>query len=244
MLQVEEIEQIRRAYHVEQKSIRAISREQGHHRRVIREAIRGTEPAPRRYRRRAPHRKWVVGPVAAVIEAWLAADQAAPRKQRHTAKRIFDRLVAEQGYAGKERAVRAYVHDWKQAHGQQGAVFLPLAYAPGAEAQCDWGEARVRIAGVEQTVQLFCLRLCYSLKPFVCAFPSARQECFFAGHAAAFAFWGGVPARITYDYVPRNIIGHNTARHTIEEGKGSHMPVQPGAAILGQYGIEKLVPAV
>jgi transposase len=199
MLRVEEIEQIRRAYHVEQKSIRAISREQGHHRRVIRDAIAGTNPARRRYRLRTPRAKTVVGPVASIIEAWLEADHLAPRKQRHTAKRSFDRLVAEHGYAGKERAVRAYVRQWKQAQGQHVAAFLPLAYAPGAEAQCDWGEAQVVIAGVEQTAHLFCLRLCYSLKPFVCAFPAARQECFFAGHVAAFAFLGGVPRRITYD---------------------------------------------
>jgi transposase len=199
MLRVEEIEEIRRAYHVEQKSIRAISREQGHHRRVVREAIAGTNPAPRHYRLSTPRSKPVVGQVVPIIAAWLDADQTAPRKQRHTAKRIFDRLVVEHGYAGKERAVRAYVHEWKQAQGQHGAAFLPLAYAPGAEAQCDWGEARVVIAGVEQTAHLFCLRLCYSLKPFVCAFPAARQECFFAGHVAAFAFLGGVPRRITYD---------------------------------------------
>ena len=175
MLQVEEIETIRRAYHIEKKSIRAISREQGHHRRVIREAIVGTQPSPRRYRQTAPRKKWRVDGVAPLIDAWLQADQVTPPKQRHTAKRIFDRLVAEQGYAGKERAIRAYVHAWKQAQGQHGAAFLPLAYAPGAEAQCDWGEAQVVIAGVEQTAQLFCLRLCYSLKPFVCAFPAARQ---------------------------------------------------------------------
>jgi transposase len=213
MLKVEDIEAIRRAYHVERRSIRAISREQGHHRRVVREAIAGRQPAPRHYCLSRPRARSVVGPVAPLITAWLEADQAAPRKQRHTAKRIFDRLVAEHGYAGKERAVREYVHDWKQAQGQQGSVFLPLAYAPGAEGQCDWGEARVVIAGVEQTVQLFCLRLCYSLKPFVCAFPTARQECFFAGHAAAFAFLGGVPARITYDNltsaVAKVLAGHD-----------------------------------
>jgi hypothetical protein len=74
-----------------------------------------------------------------------------------------------------------------------------LAYAPGAEAQCDWGEAVARIAGVEQTVYLFCLRLAYSLKAFVCAFPTMRQECFLAGHVAAFTAVGGVPQRIVYD---------------------------------------------
>jgi transposase len=199
MLTVEEMERIRRAYHIEHKSIRAIAREQGHHRRVIREAIAGTSPAPRRYRRQKPRPRPMVGPVAPLIDAWLEADRAAPPKQRHTAKRIYDRLVAEHGYGGKERAIRDYVHAWKVTQRSDGGGFLPLAYAPGAEAQCDWGQAVVRIDGVEHAAQLFCMRLSYSLKSFVCVFPAARQECFFAGHVAAFAFFGGVPRRIVYD---------------------------------------------
>lgn len=70
-----------------------------------------------------------------LIDAWLAADQDAPPKQRHTAKRIFDRLVVEYAYEGKERAVREYVHDWKQAHRSDEIGYLPLGHAPEAEAQ-------------------------------------------------------------------------------------------------------------
>ena len=98
-----------------------------------------------------------------------------------------------------------YVRDWKRAHRRDGsgassaAGFIPLAYAPGAEAQCDWGEAEVIVGGVRQTAALFCLRLCYSLRPFVGAFPMARQEAFFAGHVTAFTWFGGVPRRVTYD---------------------------------------------
>src|SRR5712692_9046630 len=116
MLTVDEIERIRRAYYCARQSIRAIAREQHHHRRVVREAVAGTSPPPRAYRRERPRPRPVVGPVSQLIDAWLTADEDAPPKQRHTAKRIFDRLVAEYGYAGKERAIREYVHDWKQAH--------------------------------------------------------------------------------------------------------------------------------
>jgi transposase len=199
MLTVEQSEAIRRAYFVDDKSVRAIARELHHGRRVIREVLAGDQPQPRRYRRRQPKPRPVLAPVAAIIDAWLTADQDAPRKQRHTAKRIYDRLVAEHGFPGGERTVRQYVHEWRRAHTPGDDCFLPLAYAPGAEAQCDWGEAVVEVAGVAQTAHLFCLRLCYSLKPFVCAFPTARQECFLAGHLAAFAALGGVPRRITYD---------------------------------------------
>ncbi len=145
------------------------------------------------------------------------ADREGPPKQRHTAKHIFNRLVEEHGYAGKECAIREYVHDWKQAHRSEAVDYLPLAYAPEAEAQCDWGEAQVRIAGVEQTAQLFLLRLAYSLKPFVCAFPTARQECFFAGHEAAFALFGGVPRRISYDNLTTAVQKVLTGRNRTEQ---------------------------
>jgi transposase len=198
MLTVDEIETIRRAYFVEQQSIRAIARDQHHHRRVVREAVGGASP-PRQYRLRQPKPRPVLDPVRQQVDGWLEGDADAPRKQRHTAKRIFDRLVEEQRFAGSERTVREYVEAWKREHRGDGQGFIPLAYAPGAEAQCDWGDAVVEIGGVEQTARLFCLRLCYSLKPFVCAFPATKQECFFAGHAAAFRAFGAVPQRITYD---------------------------------------------
>jgi hypothetical protein len=111
--------------------VRAIARELHHGRRVSREVLAGAHPQPRRYRLRRPKPRPVLDPVAAIIDAWLTADQAAPRKQRHTAKRIYDRLVAENGFAGSERIVRQYVHDWKLAHEADGGCFLPLAYAAG-----------------------------------------------------------------------------------------------------------------
>jgi len=199
MLTVEDLETIRRAYFHDHKSVRAIARELHHGRRVVREAIAGATPHPRHYRLAKRKARPVLDPVVALVDAWLAADQHAPPKQRHTAKRIYDRLVAEHGFTGHETVIRGYVHEWRRAHNGAKQQFLPLAHAAGDEAQCDWGEATVRIAGVEQAANLFCLRLSYSLKPFVCAFPTARQECFFAGHVAAFAALGGVPHRIVYD---------------------------------------------
>lgn len=95
MLTVEEIEAIRRAYYREQRSVRAIARELGHGRRVVREAIRGETPGRRQYRLRAPKRRPVLDPVSAIIDTWLSADATAPRKQRHTAKRVYDRLRTE-----------------------------------------------------------------------------------------------------------------------------------------------------
>src|SRR5215210_6350122 len=116
MLTVEQIETIRRAYYHEHKSVRGIARELGHGRRVVREAIAGANPQPRRYRLTKRKARPTLDPVVAIIDAWLAADQAAPRKQRHTAKRVYDRLVAEHGYTGCESRVRQYVHAWQRAH--------------------------------------------------------------------------------------------------------------------------------
>lgn len=217
MLTVEQIEAIRRAYYVDGKSIRAVARELGHGRRVVREAIAGTAPPPRRYRLTKRKPRPVLEPVVAIIDQWLLADQLAPRKQRHTAKRIYDRLVAEHGFTGCERIIRQFVHEWKQAHQPVGESFLPLGYAPGNEAQCDWGEAVVRIGGVEQVAQIFCLRLCYSVKSFVMAFPTARQECFLAGHAAGFQALGGVPERVTYDNLSSAVRTRLQGRNRVEQ---------------------------
>lgn len=217
MLTVDQIEAIRRAYHLEGKSIRAVARDLRHGRRVVREAIAGTAPPPRRYRLTKRKPRPVLEPVVAIIDGWLEADRSAPRKQRHTAKRIYDRLVVEHGFTGCEGIVRTYVRAWKRAHHPQGECFLPLGYAPGSEAQCDWGEAVVRVAGVEQVAQYFCLRLCYSVKSFVLAFPTARQECFLAGHAAGFAALGGVPERVTYDNLSSAVRTRLQGRNRVEQ---------------------------
>lgn len=198
MLTVEQIEAIRRDYYHEHKSVRAIARDSHHGRRVVREAISGAPP-PRRYHLTHPKPRPVLDPVIPIIDTWLESDHALPRIQRHTAKRIFDRLVAEHHFTGSERIVRQYVQAWRQTHHRPQPGFVPLSYGAGAEAQCDWGEATVSVTGVEQTAYLFCMRLCFSLKPFVCAFPTTRQECFLAGHVAAFTAFGGVPRRVVYD---------------------------------------------
>ncbi len=92
-------------------------------------------------------------------------------------------------------------------------AFIPLEYSPGQDAQCDFGEAQVSIAGQRLTAQYPVPRLCYSTLPFVMAFPHQRQEAFFEGHVAAFDFLGGAPRRSWYDNltqaVQRVLAGHN-----------------------------------
>lgn len=194
MVKVDEKERIRRAYFLQRKSIRQIERELHHSRKTVRKAI--YDSGPPRYIRAVPATKPVLGPFAAIIDDWLEEDVSSPGKQRHTARRIFHRLVEEHDFKGGESTVRCYV---RQHRPKKREVYLPLEYDPGSDAQCDFGTAYVRMKGKVEEVQLFCLRLCYSARPFVMAFPHQKQEAFFEGHVAGFDFLGGVPGNIWYD---------------------------------------------
>jgi transposase len=195
MITVKEKEQIRRAYHIEGKSIRQIQRETGYHRQTIRKALEDSSVL--QYTQKRSRRSPVLDPVKPIIDRWLAEDKDRPRKQRHTAKRIYERLTTEYGFTGGESTVRRYVGQQKRQMGAQ--VFIPLAYAPGRTGQVDFGEAQVVLAGEPLTAQLFCLRLGYSKQPFVTALPTQAQEAFFEGHVRAFDFLEGVPHELVYD---------------------------------------------
>jgi transposase len=195
MITVDEKEQIRRAHYLEGMSIRQIQRALGYHRKTIRKALEGGEVP--RYTKTAARSSPVLEQAKAVIDHWLQEDQDRPPKQRHTAKRIYDRLVAEYNFSGAESTVRRYVGQQRKRMHMQ--VFIPLEYEPGQTAQVDFGEAQVRLAGSEVTAQLFCLRLGYSKQPFATALPTQAQEAFLEGHVRAFQFLGGIPHQLVYD---------------------------------------------
>jgi transposase len=195
MIIVEQKEQIRRAFYIEGKSIRQIQRETGYHRQTIRKALQDGEVP--RYQLKGSRPSPVLGPVRPIIDRWLEEDQGQPRKQRHTAKRIYERLTNEYGFDGAESTVRHYVGQRRKQ--MRNKVFIPLEYAPGQIGQMDFGQAQVIIAGEQLIAHLFCLRLGYSKQPFVTALPSQAQEAFFEGHVRAFDFLGGVPHVLVYD---------------------------------------------
>ena len=151
--------------------------------------------APPGYRQSQPRKKRKLEPFLPVIFQILEDDRQAPKKQRHTAHRIFERLRDEQGYTGGETVVKDAVRAWKQ---RQQEVFLPLSHPPG-ESQVDFGEATIRLAGEETKVALFVMTLPYSGAIFVQAFPRECTETFLEGHRRAFEYFGGVPHRISYD---------------------------------------------
>jgi transposase len=154
-----------------------------------------TYEEPPGFRARTPRAKPRLGPFLPLIHQILEDDRQAPRKQRHTAERIFQRLRAEHGYAGCASIVRAAVAEWKRCRAE---VFVPLSHPPG-EAQVDFGHAEVVVAGERVTAAFFVLTLPHSDAFFVRAYPRECTEAFQDGHVQAFAYFGGVPTRISYD---------------------------------------------
>ena len=154
-----------------------------------------THHEPPGYRQRQPRGKPVLEPFLPIIHEILESDKQAPKKQRHTATRIFHRLRDEHGYSGGYTSVRTAVRDWRRKTQE---VFLPLSRPPG-QAQVDFGYAYVDLAGEREQVALFVMTLPYSDAFFLQAFPRECTESFQEGHKRAFEFFGGVPPRISYD---------------------------------------------
>jgi len=184
---------VRRAVLVEGRSQRGVAREFGIARKTIQKMLRYSVPPG--YQRQQAVKRPKLGPWLGVIDAILEEDKTRPAKQRHTAKRIFERLKAEQGFCGGYTIVKDYVH---RAELRSREMFVPLRHAPG-EAQADFGEALVVVAGVEQKAHFLAMDLPHSDDGFVVAFPAETTEAFLEGHVRAFAYFEGVPRRILYD---------------------------------------------
>jgi len=190
---VELYARVRRAVLVEGKSQRAVAREFGLARMTVRKMLEYSLPPG--YQRQLPVRRPKLGPWQGVIDAILTDDKTRPSKQRHTARRIFERLKEEHLYTGGYTIVKDYVRQ-SRVGGQE--MFVPLSHAPG-EAQADFGEAVVVIAGVERKAHFMAFDLPHSDDCFVQAFPAETTEAFLEGHVRAFAYFGAVPTRILYD---------------------------------------------
>lgn len=195
---VELFEQIRREYEFGVGTIAGVARKLKVHRRLVRQALGSAVPPPRRRPARGCPR---LEPVRGLIEQALEQDRQAPRKQRHTAHRIYVRVQEElPQWPISERRVRQYVRERKQALGLLGReVCVPQSYSWGTEAQVDWYEAVVEIAGEAQGVQIFALRSMASGAAYHRAYPRATQQAFLEAHQEAFHYFGGVFRRLRYD---------------------------------------------
>ena len=195
---VELFEQIRREYEHGGGTIRGIAKKLGIHRRMVREAVLSAIPIERKTPVRERPK---LEPAMAFIDALLEADRKAPRKQRHTAHRIWCRIRAEMpGVEVAESTIRRHVRERKIKLGlTRRETFIPQSYSWGAEAQVDWYEAYAEICGERQKAYLFCMRSMASGGAFHHAFPHASQQAFLEAHELAFAYFGGVFTKLRYD---------------------------------------------
>ena len=226
---VELFEQIRRDQRLGQLSIRELAERHGVHRRTVRQALECAVPPPRKEYARRPRPAldaWV-----AVIDGWLLADRHVPRKQRHTARRVWQRLVAEHGATLAEVTVSRYVTVRRRELGlDEVEVAIPQAHLPGAEAEVDFGEFHFDLAGVDVTCWMFVMRLSHSGRAFHLAFGNQAQESFLEGHVRAFEHFGGVPGRIRYDNLKPAVVRVLRGRDRIESERF--------IALRSQYGFD------
>ena len=184
---------VRRAHFHDGLSERAVARDFGISRDSVAKMLTYSEPPG--YRRKVPIKRPKLDGFTDQIDTWMAEDKGRPRKQHHTAKRIFDRLCGECAFTGGYTIVKDYVRSKKRSSKE---MFVPLSHPPG-QAQADFGEALVVIGGVEQKAYFFAFDLPYSDACYIRAYPSANTEAWLDGHVHAFAFFGAVPQSVLYD---------------------------------------------
>ncbi len=197
MLKVADYEKIRKAVLRDGMSQREVSRTFGHGRDTVKKALEYSSPPG--YRRQKEPESPILEPVKHIIDAWVEEERerGVRRKQRSSAKKIWQRLRNDYDFKGSVYPIRRYLRKKKRSAGQE--AFFPLQFGPGEEGQIDWGEADVWLAGTLVTVHLFCMRLCYSRATYVRAYFSEKLECFLDGHVRAFRFFGGSARTNAYD---------------------------------------------
>lgn len=202
---VELFEAIRSDRRIQALSIRELAERHKVHRRAVRQALASALPPARKAYRARP--RPAIDQWAVVIDAWLIGDNDVHRKQRHTARRVWQRLVAEHGAIVSEVTVSRYVArrrvELDLVHVE---VCIPQTHEPGAEAELDFGEFYATVGAASVKVWMFVMRLSHSGRAFHVGFGTQAQEAFLEGHVLAFQHFGGVPARIRYDNLSPAVI--------------------------------------
>ena len=234
---VELFEKIRKDYEIGNQSIRGIAQKYQIHRRMVRQAINSALP---------PARKKVVkiepkiGQVKELINEILEIDKKIPRKQRHTARRIHQRLE-EEGYKIGESTIRGYVKQRKEEMGlAKREIFVPQSYNYGEQAQIDWYEAIVEIEGEEKKVEVFSMRSMASAGAFHKAYTNATQQAFLEAHQEGFRYFGGVFRVCRYDNlalaVKKVLRGNNREQNTRFIAFRSHWQFEAEFCRVGKVG--------
>ena len=199
MIRVELIAELRRLHWVERVSISELAKRFNLSRPTVRKHLHTEGDPIYPVRKQQPYPQ--LGPYLDLLRDWLEADISLPKKRRHTAQRLFERLQVE-GYRGGYSSIQRFVKEWKAARSEVPKItqaFVLLIFPPGETGQFDWSHETVVLGGVEQVVKVAHFRLSYSRKMLVVAYPRETQEMLLDAHVRAFTFFGGVPRRMVYD---------------------------------------------
>lgn len=225
VISMNEYKQIRQRY-LNGESMRSIAKALGISRNTVKKYCNG-ENVP--WERKVPERESTVvtADVLAFITSCLKEDEEEGlKKQMHTAKRIYDRLVDEMNFGGGESTVRRVV---SEIRGKMPKAFIPLQFDPADAMQVDWGEATVYLDGEKSIVHLFCARLCYSCRPIVLAYRKQNEESFLDAFVNTFHILGGTTERVLFD----------NGKVAVKEGFGAHARMQDGyCALSAHYGFD------
>ena len=222
-IEVEIYEKIRHLHEHENKSQRSIAKILGISRNTVKRYFNGSHVPWEREGTSGRNRYVVTDKVLDFIKECLVEDETENiKKQKHTAKRIYDRLVAEKDFTGGESTIREIVAELKA---KQPKVFIPLSYDPGEAIQVDWGEATVYLAGKKIKVNLWCMRECYSADMFCKAFYRQNEESFLEGQISGLEYFNGAPRKIIFD----------NAKVAVKEGFGVHAKIQARYAALSAH---------
>jgi len=195
MLTMDHKAKIRHMVLVEGKSQRQVAKETGYSRNTIRKMLNDSDIP--HYHQQVERPAPVLGPYKALLQAWVAEDEEKPKKQRRTAARMYELLVAEHGYTGAKPTVRGYVGKLRKQVRKK--VYVPLSYEAGETMQVDFGEGEVIIGGERVQAKFFVAWMAYSGMRWAQAYPGETQEVLLEAQAAAFEFIGGVPKEVWYD---------------------------------------------
>ena len=224
MLTVEEYGKIRIA-HRDGMSIRQIARRYGHSRRKIRQVLSESEPRPYTLVKGRPAPR--LGPYTALIDQILAADEQAPRKQRHTAAKLYRRLRDEEGYLGGYDQVRRYVGKHRRDRRE---TFIPLTHPPGRRLEADFGHIYVDFPDGRRQVSVLILTWSHSGFRFAVALPSERTEAILAGMVEGFAFSGCVALEVWWDN-PRTVATAILRGRQVSDNAVRHQSLQCPASL-------------
>ncbi|HEV8064244.1 MAG TPA: IS21 family transposase [Acidimicrobiales bacterium] len=215
---MELFEQIRKAHEKEGLSVRELATRFRTHRRTVRQALKSAVPPARKPP--PPRVSPVLEAWKPIIDGWLEADKEAPKKQRHTARRIYQRLQEECQADVGESTVRRYVAQKKESGGVPlPEVTVPQHHPLGEEAEVDFGDVGIYLCGLLLVAKMFVMRLSASGKGFHHIYLHECQEAFFDGHVRAFESFGGVPSRIRYDNLKPAVVKVMKGRNRTESDR-------------------------